>query len=100
MLEDNLSGKIYDMVKIKLGRGTYTHSEIVKEVSFISSAVFSCEDKPTINDIVARYEENHPNVEVIAPDILAANTNDGKWFERKREIKQADLQDGLSLIHI
>ena len=82
------------MVKIKLGKGEHTHSEIEKEVMFIANMVFNVADSVVISEVVKRYEENHPNVIVTAPDILAANPSDGKWFDRKKEVVDNDLKDG------
>lgn len=84
------------MVKTKLNyeKGPFTHSQIEECTKQIAQLVFSCDDLEVISHIVARYEENHPNVAVFEPDILSANPNGGKWFETKKEVMQNRLKDG------
>lgn len=82
------------MAKIKIGKGEHTHSEIMNEVSFIAKAVFNINDQSLVTEVVKRYEENHPNVKVSEPDILVANSKDGRWFDRKKEIVESDIKDG------
>ena len=94
MIDNEMFNKIYDMAKIKLGKGEHTHSDIEKDIMFIANMVFNVTDTEVIAEVVKRYEENHPNVKVSAPDILAANPSDGKWFDRKKEVVDSDLKDG------
>lgn len=96
MMDKKLTDSIYDMVKTKLNyeKGPFTHSQIEDCTKQISNLVFSCDNREYIDYVVARYEENHPNVAVFEPDILCANPTAGKWFELKKEVIQNRLKDG------
>lgn len=96
MMDKKLNDSIYDMVKTKLNfeKGPFTHSQIEDCTKQIAELVFACNDLEVINYIVAKYEENHPNVAVFEPDVLLADSNAGKWFEIKREVIQGRLKDG------
>ena len=95
-MDKKLTDSIYDMVKTKLNYepGPFTHSQIEDCTKQIAKLVFACDEPDTIDYVVARYEENHPNVAVFEPDILAANPTAGKWFEMKKEVIQNRLKDG------
>lgn len=95
-MDKKLADSIYDMVKTKLNyeQGPFTHTQIEDCTRQISNLVFSCDEKETVDFVVARYEENHPNVAVFEPDILTADASAGKWFEAKKEIMQQRLADG------
>lgn len=95
-MNKKLTDSIYDMVKVKLNyeEGPYTHSQIDDCVRQIANAVFTCTDKEIIAYVVAKYEENHPNVAVFEPDILSAKSTAGKWFELKKEMMQTRMQEG------
>lgn len=95
-MDKKLMNSIYDMVKTKLNyeQGPFTHSQILECTSQIAAFVFSCDDAEMVEYVVARYEENHPNVAVYEPDVLTANSTAGKWFDIKKEVIQNRLQDG------
>ncbi len=93
-MNNDIKLQLYEMLKIKLGRNAHTHCEIVNETKNLALAVFSCTDESIINDIVVKYEENHPLVRVSEPDYLIANEDDGKWFERKQNILKHSNIDG------
>ena len=95
-MDKKLTDSIYDMVKTKLNyeQGPFSHSQIEDCTRQISNLVFSCNDQESVDYVVARYEENHPNVAVSEPDVLIADPTAGKWFEKKKEIMQNRLQDG------
>ncbi len=94
MANSEIAGKLYDMLKIKLGRESHTHTEIINEARNLALLVFTCTDEEIIEEVVVRYEENHPLVRVTAPDILVANENDGKWFEKKQQLLSHSMTDG------
>ncbi len=94
MSDNEIAEKLYDTLKIKLGREAHTHTEIISMAKNISIFVYDCSDDTIIENVVIRYEENHPLVRVTSPDVLVANEDDGKWFERKRDILKHSLTDG------
>ena len=94
MANSEIAGKLYDMLKIKLGRESHTHTEIINEARNLALLVFTCTDENIIEEVVVRYEENHPLVRVTAPDILVANEDDGKWFEKKQQLLSHSMSDG------
>lgn len=94
MANNDIANKLYDMLKIKLGTESHTHTEIVNETRMLALVVFTCTDEEIIENVVIRYEENHPLVKVTAPDILVANEDDGKWFERKQQLLSHSMADG------
>jgi len=94
MANSEIAGKLYDMLKIKLGRESHTHTEIINEARNLALLVFTCTDENIIEEVVVRYEENHPLVRVTAPDILVANEDDGKWFEKKQQLLSHSMTDG------
>ena len=94
MANNDIANKLYDMLKIKLGTEAHTHTEIVNETRMLALVVFTCTDEEIIENVVVRYEENHPLVKVTAPDILVANEDDGKWFERKQQLLSHSMADG------
>lgn len=94
MANSEIAGKLYDMLKIKLGRESHTHTEIINEARNLALLVFTCTDESIIEEVVVRYEENHPLVRVTAPDILVANEDDGKWFEKKQQLLSHSMTDG------
>lgn len=94
MANSEIAGKLYDMLKIKLGIESHTHTEIINEARNLALLVFTCTDENIIEEVVVRYEENHPLVRVTAPDILVANEDDGKWFEKKQQLLSHSMSDG------
>ena len=94
MKNNDIAVKLYDMLKIKLGTEPHTHTEIINEAKMLALVVFTCTDEEIIENVVIRYEENHPLVRVTAPDILVANEDDGKWFERKQQLLSHSMADG------
>ena len=84
MANSDIVNKIYDMLKIKLGTESHTHTEIINQAKMLANFVFGCDDEDVIETVVVRYEENHPLVKVTAPDVLVANEDDGKWFAESR----------------
>lgn len=94
MKSSDIANKLYDMLKIKLGTESHTHTEIINEAKNLALLVFTCTDEEIIGDVVIRYEENHPLVRVTAPDILVANDDDGKWFEKKQQLIRHSMADG------
>ena len=94
MANSDIANKLYDMLKIKLGTESHTHSEIINEAKMLAFVVFNCSDAEVIENVVVRYEENHPLVRVTAPDILVANEDDGKWFEKKQQLLSHSMSDG------
>ena len=94
MANSDIVNKIYDMLKIKLGTESHTHTEIINQAKMLASFVFGCDDEDIIETVVVRYEENHPLVKVTAPDILVANEDDGKWFEKKQQLLSHSMTDG------
>lgn len=94
MANSEIARKLYDMLKIKLGRESHTHTEIINEAKNLALLVFTCTDDEIIEEVVVRYEENHPLVKVSAPDILVANEDDGKWFEKKQQLLSHSMTDG------
>ena len=94
MANSEIAAKLYDMLKIKLGRESHTHTEIINETKNLALLVFTCTDEKVIEEVVVRYEENHPLVRVTAPDILVANEDDGKWFEKKQQLLSHSMTDG------
>ena len=93
MKNSDIANKLYDMLKIKLGTESHTHTEIINEAKNLALLVFTCTDEEIIGDVVIRYEENHPLVRVTAPDILVANEDDGKWFEKKQQLLSHSMAD-------
>ena len=94
MKNNDIANKLYDMLKIKLGTDSHTHTEIINEAKNLALLVFTCTDDEIISDVVIRYEENHPLVRVTAPDILVANDDDGKWFIQKQKLLIHNMADG------
>lgn len=94
MANSDIVNKIYDMLKIKLGTESHTHTEIINQAKMLANFVFGCDDEDIIETVVVRYEENHPLVKVTAPDILVANEDDGKWFEKKQQLLSHSMTDG------
>lgn len=97
-MEQKIADSIYNILKIKLNslKKVYTHTEIVELAKSIANLLFSIEDERTIEYVVAKYEENHPNICVHEPDVLLNDDTYGKWFERKRDILQHNLAEGYS----
>lgn len=94
MVNSEVANKLYEMLKIKLGKDPHTHTEILNETKTLALVVFTCTDEETIENVVIRYEENHPLVKVTAPDIMVANEDDGKWFEKKQQLLSHSMADG------
>ena len=92
-MEQKLVDNIYNVLKIKLNsqKKTYTHSEIVENAQNVALALFGIEEKDIIDFVVAKYEENHPNICVHEPDVLLNDDTYGKWFERKNQSRQTKL---------
>lgn len=95
-MEQKLADNIYNVLKIKLSsqEKSYIHSEIVENTINIATTLFGIDEQEVIDFVVAKYEENHPNICVQEPDVLLNDTTYGKWFERKKEIMQHSLSDG------
>ena len=94
MDKDTLLNNAYDILKIMLGTISHTHTEIVATADRVLATLGSV-DMSIRDEIVIRYEENHPLIKVSEPDVLVNDENDGKWFERKKELIKYSLKDGF-----
>ena len=56
MANNDIANKLYDMLKIKLGTESHTHTEIVNETRMLALVVFTCTDEEIIENVVIRYE--------------------------------------------
>ena len=66
MTNIEIANNIYDMLKIKLGTKSHTHTEIINETKKLAEFAFGCSDEDIIEMVVLRYEENHPLVKETA----------------------------------
>ena len=94
MDKDILLKNAYDILKIMLGTASHTHTEIVATADRVL-ATLGATEVSIRDEIVIRYEENHPLIKVSEPDVLVNDENDGKWFERKQELIKYSLKDGF-----